>query len=264
MLSFYQHREENYTSQVSTNNSYPPHLHKQVELIYVTSGTLEVSIDGSDYTLSKGDISICFPNLIHSTKTLHASTEILLIFDVALISDFSNELLKTRPLCPYIQSRNVTKTVINCINELNKCFESATDSRIITGYFCILLGYLLPQLTLIENKGIYDLNACQQILIYIDSHFKEHITLDSLSVSLNISKYYISHIFTSKVKLSFPTYLNIQRARYAKHLLKTTTMSVTEISYDSGFNSSRTFYRVFKELYHITPLQYRESLTFAN
>ena len=264
MLSFYQHREDNYTSQVSTNNSYPPHLHKQVELIYVTSGTLEVSIDGLDYTLSEGDISICFPNLVHSTRTLYSSTEILLIFDVELIADFSNELLKTRPLCPHIQSSMVTHKIIRCINELNECFESNTDSRIITGYFCILLGYLLPKLTLIENKGIYDLNACQQLLIYIDNHFKETITLDSLSIVLNISKYYISHLFTSKVKMSFPTYLNMQRVRYAKHLLKTTTMPITEISYESGFNSSRTFYRFFKETYHITPLQYRESLTFVN
>lgn len=264
MASFYQQRKENYTSQESINNSYPTHLHNQVELIYVTKGSLDVTIDGSTYHLSQGDMSICFPNLVHSTHTPDESNTVIIIFDVDFVCEFSNELLKSRPDSPVIEAKYITDEMVHCIEMIHGLYSTPHDYRISSSYLSILLAHMLPFLKLIKIKPSNDFDACQSILTYIDNHYTEDLSLELLANKLNISKYYISHIFSSKVKESFPVYLNQKRIKYAKHLLETTDKSIIEISYMAGFNSIRTFYRVFDYTYHISPAQFRTRLELEN
>lgn len=51
--------------------------------------------------------------------------------------------------------------------------------------------------------------------------------------------------------------LNRFRVRQARHLLKSTDKSITEIALDAGFGSSQYFSKIFKNLTGITPSQYR-------
>ena len=54
-------------------------------------------------------------------------------------------------------------------------------------------------------------------------------------------------------------YLNDARLNYACHRLENTSDSITNICLDSGFESQRTFNRVFKERYKISPSDYRST-----
>ena len=54
-------------------------------------------------------------------------------------------------------------------------------------------------------------------------------------------------------------YLNDARLNYACHRLENTSDSITNICMDSGFESQRTFNRVFKERYKISPSDYRST-----
>jgi len=53
-------------------------------------------------------------------------------------------------------------------------------------------------------------------------------------------------------------WLTQKRLEYANHLLDTGSKNVTEIAYDSGFESASHFSRVFKEKFGLSPLQYRK------
>ena len=54
-------------------------------------------------------------------------------------------------------------------------------------------------------------------------------------------------------------YLNETRLGYATQRLENTDDTITEICMDSGFESQRTFNRVFKERYKVTPSEYRKN-----
>ena len=60
-------------------------------------------------------------------------------------------------------------------------------------------------------------------------------------------------------ELSPKQYLNDARLNYACHRLENTSDAITNICYDSGFESQRTFNRVFKERYKVTPSEYRNT-----
>lgn len=258
MYDFYQLHKDNYSCRETINNCYPAHLHKQVEIIFVTNGTLKSTIDGQESILGVGDMSICFPNTVHSTESVGNSKAILIIFDVEFVAAFSNELLKNHPQEPFIKNC-LSDSIKSCINMMLESSISKQDLRISSGYLSVLLGSILMDLKLIQNKNTDLQDTCCLILKFINYHFTEDISLDSMSKALNISKYYISHIFSEKIKSSFPSYLNRCRIDYAKNLLRNTNDSVTQIGFDCGFNSSRTFYRAFKECYKMTPLEYRNS-----
>jgi len=93
MKSIYQNRTEPFTIRITQNNSYAPHLHREIELFYVLDGEIEITIDSATQILSAGMASIAFPNVAHKTHTETSSRAILVIFPP--------ELLHHSPLYPY-------------------------------------------------------------------------------------------------------------------------------------------------------------------
>lgn len=59
--------------------------------------------------------------------------------------------------------------------------------------------------------------------------------------------------------MNFNQYVNKVRLKYATGLLINTDDSVTEVYLDAGFDSQRTFNRVFRESFHMSPREYRKS-----
>lgn len=260
MQTFYQRREGSFLCTVSTNLNYPPHLHKQMELIYVLSGNITVTIHEESRDLLPGDIAVSFPGTIHSIKTSESSRNILLIFDPYLVDLSSLNIIGKKPVIPFLLKDTLPEDISYCMNhllEITKPYDSALGTVLIKGYLTILIARLLESLTLKEIHGD-DLNLVHQVLVYIDDHFTESLTLEQVAKKLNTSKFYLSRIFNHQLNTPFNQYLNNQRIQLAQYLLADTDLSVTEISFQSGFESTRTFYRAFKEICRMTPTKYRK------
>lgn len=78
---------------------------------------------------------------------------------------------------------------------------------------------------------------------------------------LGVSKYVLSRVFSSTFHRNFNQYVNDIRLKYACQRLELTNDSMIEISLDCGFESQRTFNRVFKAFYHMTPTEYRKNMS---
>ena len=260
MQTFYQRREGSFLCSVSTNLNYPPHLHKQMEIIYVLSGGITVTIHEEKRDLLPGDIAVSFPGTIHSIKTLESSQIILLIFDPFLVDLSSITVTGKKPDSPFLPKEILHKDISYCMNsllEIAKPYDSTLSTVLIKGYLTLLLARLLESLTL-KEVPVDDLNLVHQVLVYVDDHFTQALTLEQIAVKLNTSKYYLSRIFNHQLNTSFNSYINNQRIQMAQYLLAGTNQSITEISFQVGFESMRTFYRAFKEICRITPSEYRE------
>ncbi|NVK55853.1 MAG: helix-turn-helix transcriptional regulator [Alteromonadaceae bacterium] len=91
---------------------------------------------------------------------------------------------------------------------------------------------------------------------YLEPGLKISQLADALHVSVN----HLSETINGYAKLSFYDYINSLRIEEAKSLLHAPDMShlsVTDIGYQSGFNSNSTFYTHFKKFTGMTPRQYR-------
>ena len=98
---------------------------------------------------------------------------------------------------------------------------------------------------------------------YADAHFKQQITLKSLSKLFFLNEKYAGRLFLKEVGISFHQYVNEKRFNCAARLLKTSDKTVLSIALDSGFNSISYFNRAFNEYYHQTPGEYRKNAPTA-
>lgn len=113
----------------------------------------------------------------------------------------------------------------------------------------------------IDHKELAARIDWQQILDYIDANIHNNIDFHSLSKSYHYSYDRFRHIFRKHFGISLHAYLTNQRIEHAKHLLKGTTFSLTDIAYDCGFNSSSQFANIFKKHTGLTPKEYRKMKT---
>ena len=255
---FYQNRQNAFTCVIGKDPTYPPHLHKQVEIFYVLDGEVQLEINNVVQTLEKDDFALIFPNIIHSHYSNSHTTHLLLIFDVELVSDFFNIFTNYYAEFPFFNAQTMHSDCLFCITSFQSQLIQNTDLKLLKGYLTILLSRIFEQLPLIEIKKNIPVSSLQKTLSYLSEHFREPISLHELSKHLGISTYQVSRIFSHKIGVSFNCYLSSLRIQMACHLLVTSTSSITEISYECGFESQRTFYRSFQSLCHMSPKEYRK------
>lgn len=93
---------------------------------------------------------------------------------------------------------------------------------------------------------------------YINNHFTEDISLDSVAKQLAVSPNYLSQIFKASLNINYSKYLIDIRLRHAEKLMRLSDKTLTEICFLSGFGNFSHFSRSFKEKYAATPREYRK------
>ena len=99
---------------------------------------------------------------------------------------------------------------------------------------------------------------CTSVRRYIDSHFKESISLDRLAEVAHVNKYYLVHTFSREFGISPINYLISRRIAESKHLLGETDHSLSQIAHMLGFSSPSYFSQSFRKLEGISPMEYRK------
>lgn len=99
----------------------------------------------------------------------------------------------------------------------------------------------------------------RDIIRYVYGNFKEDITLELLSERSHLSASYISYGFRQFAGQKFHSFLESMRLAQACSLLMSSDMSITDIAYEVGFKSYKTFSRVFANRIKITPREYRKN-----
>lgn len=102
-------------------------------------------------------------------------------------------------------------------------------------------------------------NYLYDILSYISIHYTEDISLSTAANALHINMNYLSRYFHKNIAMNFTDFVNHYRVSHAQALLAK-DLDIADISYECGFQSIRTFNRVFKEITGQTPRDYRRAL----
>ena len=99
--------------------------------------------------------------------------------------------------------------------------------------------------------------------LLIDNYFEKHLTTESsieqMAEELHLSPRQISRILKTSYGVNFREKLRRTRMDRAGWLLRTTDLSVSEISQQVGYDSETSFFKAFKTHYGTTPLVYRKN-----
>ncbi len=111
----------------------------------------------------------------------------------------------------------------------------------------------------VQYSGPFENVELNKLTEYLATRF-EHPDLNLEMVETDIGMHHkkIASLIKENFNLNFRSYLNYLRINKAKELLATTTLTISEISYDVGFNNITHFNRVFKQMNEMTGSQWRE------
>ena len=126
------------------------------------------------------------------------------------------------------------------------------------------LIYLLDEYLSVEKKDKLELKSeknkqrITSIVNYIDNNYQEDLTIEHLSEVFQLSKGYISKLFKDNLDITIKAYISQVRAKQVKQALITSDLPLIDLSMMYGFPNVKSMNKVFKELYHCTPHQYRQ------
>ena len=112
--------------------------------------------------------------------------------------------------------------------------------------------------TLYDVRNIRNARTMTLVMAYIRDHYGENLTLDAVAGHVYLSPYYISHLFKEELGLTFVEYLTRVRIEQARHLLRTTGLSIRAIASQVGYDDPGYFAKVFRKHLHISPKKYRD------
>ena len=111
----------------------------------------------------------------------------------------------------------------------------------------------LPEIA--ESQSCKD-ERLLEITNYIYANYID-VTLDDLSEKFFLSKPYLSKYIKEKSGLTFGDILKQVRMKKARAMLKSSSATVESIAESVGYQNVEHFNRIFKKMYNITPVQYR-------
>ncbi len=251
------------------NMKFPAHWHADVELVCVCNGSLLVGINNEPRILHKGDIAICSSGDIHyydckSGESVHR----MIIFRPELVDNaggWPRGFSFSKPFAPaerseeLYQSFNAAYTTIR--SEIMRTDLAAT--MLIRSSLLGLCGTLtraMPTEAASVVKATHRhhrLKAMQDALSFIESNFMESITLKDAAEVANMSVCHFSRLFGTIAGDSFKGYLNQLRVNKAEELIKASEESITDIAYQCGYGSVRSFNRAFLSARGLTPSEFR-------
>ncbi len=239
-----------------TNHLSPtPHMHKEIEMVFVEDGEAVAVADHNQYKLKKGDLFISFPNQIHYYKNCSTGLYYLVIVSRNMLLGIDREF---KEYVPESNSIHIEEGD-HLITLLRESVSSSGKYRdtIKYGYLNLIIAKILPMLTL-HHTTQANRSTIQKVIDFCHENYSDDITLDDIADVLHLNKYYISHMINRQIGLSFNNFINSLRVDAACDLLKDNDKKIADVADEVGFGSIRTFNRIFREQMDMTPREYRE------
>lgn len=255
--------------------SYKYNWHKDVELLIVLDGEIEVNKNGESHILSKDDVILINSNTGHATMARKAKSVAMVIhFDPKYLSNWFKSYQNLHFRCISNHETKHTekfKELVKVAKEMSMftSMQTEKDRLIYDALFHQLIGtlvrYFSPEVKKNQELTISGKNETVfQIVNYLEKHYQERITLDNLVEVTGYNKSYISQIMKQALGINYYEYLTRIRIREAIFELTNTEEKISEIAYNSGFSDLKAFNTTFKERFGKTPSQYRKMLVMKH
>lgn len=256
---------------------FPPHWHERIEIVYVLGEELKIGVNNIVYTLHKRDILIVGMGEVHYFLMQPQKCDRIIIhFELSLFGSLANSISGRRllnPLIPFCPDNELSAFSIHAFFERiilaiqqetqlkEKGFEFILGARLYELAAGIIRYIPNEKLCAAEmNKQMKKLQLLEQVAQYVDRNLYREITLEEVSKHVNFSMYHFTRFFKDTTGMTFWQYLNNYKVSKAANYLINTTDTISEIAFNSGFNSIKTFNRVFKQIKGCSPSEFKKAI----
>ncbi len=237
------------------------HWHQRMEFLRIREGTLYLYMNESRmYSLTPGSMAIICPNQVHRgiSGDEHVTYDILALD----LNPFLGNIPGVSPVLRHLaDSRTVFDPVCTAPSVL-QALDSAIAAAPVggleaAGHCCLLLAQLFQHCNPNENRLNTAAKQFRGLIEYVNQHFLDPLTTDSVSTKFGYTKSYFCTRFKSITGLTFQRYVEILRLERAGILLQQTDASIANIALQCAFSDADYFSTRFRKHYGITPSEMR-------
>lgn len=255
------------------------HWHEDIELTKIIDGEMNYYVNGKTYLLKKGDGILINAKAMHygySSSGKDCDFICVLISpsilgeNTALFHQFIEPIIHTKTIDAYILSEvdNNHKTILSCIEQYGELYKKHMNTKENIDFDCISLAcyfwknwYLLIKDKINSNEiEHHDIVLQKKMTNFIYQNYMHPIKLEDIASSANICRNKCCQLFKKYAQQSPILFLNAYRIEKAKDLLINSSLNITEIALNCGFNNLSYFAKQFSQVTKCSPKHYRKLL----
>ena len=161
------------------------------------------------------------------------------IKDLPLERDLLRKALEDVPIIPFKTIKGIVALLMTILEQ----FPEKESIKIISE---------------ISGQKISKYEKIEKIIAFLKAHYKENFSIKELSEKIEISPYYLSHLFKKEMGISVMKYRDYLRIITAKEMLQNTNLTITNIAFSLGWNDSNYFSYIFKKETGLSPSNFRK------
>ncbi len=258
----------------ANNKSDVWHYHPEIELVYVNGGSGKRQIGSHISYYTDGDLILIGGNLPHCGFTNEQTgnkneTVIQMLpdflgttfFDTIEMRNIQNLFNQSRVGIAFkgqtkekigakielMDTQNSFEKLLTLLSVLNELDESKDYTLLNANGFSL-------------QTQVHDNDKINVIFNFVKDHFQELITLEEVSSLVSMTEPSFCRFFKKITNKTFTAFVNEYRVVHACKLLAEKPISISEVSYESGFNNFSHFNKLFKEHTGKSASQYRNEL----
>ncbi len=256
-----------YLQEIGKLTALAPHTSQRGELssclcFLVLSGSGRLAYEGREYPLQTGDVVFlnCRTPYSHSTAREDLwSLQWCHFYGASVQSIYTKycergggPVIHPENLQPYVQ-------LLTELYELAGSDDYIRDMRINEKLgsllTCLMSESWHPEKSLKEHAKKLDV---KQVKAYLDEHYADKLTLETVANHFFINKHYLARLFKEQYGVTLVSYLQMVRITHAKQMLRFTDKKIEEIGFACGVGEPAYFSRIFKKVEGISPSEYRD------
>ncbi len=254
------------------------HWHDAVQFTMAVKGTLTIRVNGEDFELAQGEGIFINSGLLHITTDISDEGEyISLDFPEKMLSFYPGSKMEQKFVQPYINNYalpavslkkgvdwqgKILDLLWQLIRELSAKESSASEYKaalLISEIWYHLITNIILDTPETSIPVLRRQERIQTLIAFIQNNYGSNITIGDISDSANISVAECFRCFTRLVHAAPYEYLTKYRINRSIDLLSETSLSITEIAGQVGYNYTSQYIKAFKKQIGMTPNEYRVS-----
>ena len=213
---------------------YKPHLHRNLEIYCVIKGSSHITINDREYHLTEGQAVVINSMQIHSYQNSEGTIVSFLLVGTKFLHLF-NSVYPENVLPESLFDKEANKPV----------FEAMGYSNLLIHY--IVRAYGTESAKKGSKKFIFS-----EIIQYIYDHYKDDLSLASLSEQFNYAPRSLGHLFSKYVRMDIRNFINsvrVEKVIEMKANPENSNKTILDLAVECGFNSASSFYRAYRKNY---------------
>lgn len=229
------------------------------DLWIVTEGKIQIEYKGAVYILEPHDAFLFYPDILYKACAVSEKCQFLFIHFDALIG-MNQHALHLFPVDGFVSKKTAKKELGLFYDAFISYTEKAPFSELLlTGSLMTILCRRMAEVSRNGEKAEEEyevhnaLTNLNPVLIYINHHIMEQISIQDLAAIANLSEKYFINYFKKAMGITPASYINDLKMKIALELLSKNKYSIKEISKRIGYSDTYAFSKAFKKTFGAAP-----------